>query len=81
MSTHRSQIFRVQRRLAETARLRYDNESTLYLEVLDAERNRFASEQQFLQLHSAELQNAVSRHIALGGGLREGDVPPDRRSK
>lgn len=60
-----------QSRLAETARLRYDNGIALYLEVLDAERNLFASEQQLLQLRSAELQNAVSLYIALGGGLRE----------
>lgn len=60
-----------QTRLAETARLRYDNGIALYLEVLDAERNLFASEQQLLQLRSAELQNAVSLYIALGGGLVE----------
>lgn len=65
-----------QSRLAETARLRYDNGIALYLEVLDAERNLFGSEQQLLQLRSAELQNAVSLYVALGGGLRESDTTP-----
>ena len=65
-----------QTRLAETARLRYDNGIALYLEVLDAERNLFASEQQLLQLRSAELQNAVSLYTALGGGLVEKNDAP-----
>lgn len=60
-----------QRRLAETARLRYHNGIALYLEVLDAERNLFASEQQLLRLRSLELQNAVALYVALGGGLRD----------
>lgn len=59
-----------QRRLAHTARLRYDNGVAIYLEVLDAERNLFAAEQQLLALRAAELQNGVSLYIALGGGLR-----------
>ena len=60
-----------QRRLAETARLRYDNGISIYLEVLDAERNLFTAEQQLLQLRSAALQNGISLYIALGGGLSE----------
>ena len=59
-----------QRRLAQTARLRYDNGVAIYLEVLDAERNLFAAEQQLLALRAAELQNGVSLYIALGGGLK-----------
>jgi multidrug efflux system outer membrane protein len=59
-----------QRRLAQTARLRYDNGVAIYLEVLDAERNLFAAEQQLLALRTAELQNGVSLYIALGGGLK-----------
>lgn len=57
-----------QRRLARSARLRYDNGVSIYLEVLDAERNLFAAEQQLLQLHATALQNAVSLYTALGGG-------------
>ncbi|RYY24505.1 MAG: efflux transporter outer membrane subunit [Sphingomonadales bacterium] len=57
-----------QRRLAETARLRYDNGITIYLEVLDAERNLFDAEQQLTALRSVALQNDVSLYVALGGG-------------
>jgi multidrug efflux system outer membrane protein len=60
-----------QRRLAETARLRYDNGITIYLEVLDAERNLFDAEQQLISLRSLALQNSVSLYIALGGGPDE----------
>ncbi|MFT3967631.1 MAG: efflux transporter outer membrane subunit, partial [Sphingobium sp.] len=60
-----------QRRLARTARQRYDNGIAIYLEVLDAERNLFAAEQQLLQLRATDLQNSVSLYVALGGGLVE----------
>lgn len=60
-----------QRSLARTAQLRYGNGISIYLEVLDAERNLFAAEQQLLALRSAQLQNGVSLYVALGGGLRE----------
>ena len=59
-----------QRRLARTARLRYDNGIAIYLEVLDAERNLFAAEQSLLQLRATDLQNSVSLYTALGGGMR-----------
>ncbi|HKE93919.1 MAG TPA: efflux transporter outer membrane subunit [Povalibacter sp.] len=58
----------VMQRLAEIAELRYDNGVSLYLEVLDAERNLFSAQQQLLQLRAAELQNGVSLYTALGGG-------------
>lgn len=57
-----------QRRLARTARLRYDNGIAIYLEVLDAERSLFSAEQQLIQLRAIELQNAVNLYTALGGG-------------
>ncbi|URW76396.1 efflux transporter outer membrane subunit [Sphingomonas donggukensis] len=60
-----------QRRLTRVARLRYDNGLSIYLEVLDAERNLFTAEQQLLTLRSAQLQSEVSLYIALGGGLKE----------
>lgn len=60
-----------QRRLARVARMRYDNGLSIYLEVLDAERNLFSAEQQLLALRSAQLQSEVSLYVALGGGLRE----------
>lgn len=60
-----------QQRLVRVARLRYDNGLSIYLEVLDAERNLFAAEQQLLTLRSAQLQSEVSLYVALGGGLKE----------
>lgn len=68
-----------QRRLAHVARLRYDNGLSIYLEVLDAERNLFSAEQQLLMLRSAQLQSEVSLYIALGGGTKE--APADARSE
>jgi multidrug efflux system outer membrane protein len=60
-----------QRRLAETARLRYDNGIAIYLEVLDAERNLFSAEQALVQLRGASLRNQVALYVALGGGKLE----------
>ena len=57
-----------QRRLAQTAMLRYENGIAIYLEVLDAQRNLFSAEQQLIKLRATELQNGVSLYIALGGG-------------
>lgn len=61
------QAVRVQGRLAETSKLRYDNGVSPYLEVLDAQRSLFAAEQALLQLRAAALQNGVSLYAALGG--------------
>ena len=57
-----------QRRLAETADLRYQNGISIYLEVVDARRGLFNAEQQMLTLRAAQLQNGVSLYVALGGG-------------
>ncbi|MBO9353768.1 efflux transporter outer membrane subunit [Bordetella petrii] len=57
-----------QRRLAETADLRYQNGISIYLEVVDARRGLFNAEQQLLLLQAAQLQNGVSLYAALGGG-------------
>jgi multidrug efflux system outer membrane protein len=57
-----------QKRLAETAELRYQNGISIYLEVVDAQRSLFASQQQLIVLRATELQNAVSLYVALGGG-------------
>ena len=65
------QAVAAQRRLADTAVLRYDNGIAIYLEVLDAERNLFSAEQQLIRLRATELQNGVSLYTALGGGLDE----------
>jgi outer membrane protein, multidrug efflux system len=57
-----------QKRLAETAELRYMNGISIYLEVVDAQRNLFAAEQQLIVLRATALQNGVSLYVALGGG-------------
>lgn len=58
-----------QRDRAELARLRYRNGVANYLEVLDAERELFAAEQQLVQTRRELLANAVSLYVSLGGGL------------
>lgn len=66
-----------QQRLAITARRRYDQGLSIYLQVLDAERSLFDAQQQLIDLRSTALQNDVTLYVALGGGLRERhDDPP-----
>ena len=57
-----------QRQIAELAHTRYNEGVVGYIEVLDAERNRFAAEQALLQLRRAQVENLVSLYVALGGG-------------
>jgi outer membrane protein, multidrug efflux system len=59
---------RAQREIAELARIRYREGVVRYLEVLDAERNLFFSEQALLQLRRAQADNLVDLYVALGGG-------------
>lgn len=51
------------------AQLRYQSGSASYLEVLDAERDRFISEQALVQTRRTLLASAVNLYAALGGGL------------
>lgn len=53
------------------ARLRYDNGSAPYFEVLDAQRDLLAAEQQLVQTRRALLSSRVSLYAALGGGSQE----------
>lgn len=53
---------------ARLARLRYDHGSAPYFEVLDAERDLLAAEQQLVQTRRALLSSRVSLYAALGGG-------------
>ncbi|WP_417219784.1 efflux transporter outer membrane subunit [Achromobacter spanius] len=69
-----------QTRLAETAKLRYENGISIYLEVMDALRNLFSAELQLLMLRAAALQNGVSLYVALGGGLDDPVVTQAARS-
>ncbi|WP_081871320.1 efflux transporter outer membrane subunit [Parvularcula oceani] len=55
-------------RIADLARLRYDEGQSRYLEVLDAERNLFAAQRDLIGLRRAELENLVGLYLALGGG-------------
>lgn len=58
-----------QRMRANLATLRYRNGVSGYLEVLDAERDLFAAEQQTVLTRREQLTNAVDLYVALGGGV------------
>ena len=60
-----------QRQIAALARTRYDEGVANYLQVLDAERNLFASEQALLQLRRTASENLIALYVALGGGAIE----------
>ncbi|MFT3813269.1 MAG: efflux transporter outer membrane subunit [Acidovorax sp.] len=62
--------------VADTARyklsdLRYQNGVASYLDLLDAQRSLFATEQSVVQVRLAQLQNQVTLYKALGGGWTE----------
>ena len=66
----------VQTERARLARLRYDSGAARYLEVLDAERDVLAVEQQLVQTRRALLASHVALYAALGGGAQPGSVAP-----
>lgn len=53
---------------ARLATLRYDNGSTAFLQVLDAQRELLATSQQLVQARRALLSSRVDLYVALGGG-------------
>ena len=55
----------------ELAQLRYDAGYSMYLEVLDAQRNLYASDQEELSLERQARDNAVNLMLALGGGWQD----------
>ncbi len=57
-----------QRERAHLSQLRYDNGAAAYLDVLDAQRDLLAAEQQVVQTRRTLLSNQVSLYAALGGG-------------
>lgn len=59
---------------ARLSRLRYEAGATRYFEVLDAERDLLATEQQLVQLRRALLASRVGLYAALGGGA---DAAPE----
>ncbi|MDD5366653.1 MAG: efflux transporter outer membrane subunit [Gallionellaceae bacterium] len=64
---------------ARLADLRYRNGAASYLEVLDAERDRFAAEQALVQTRRALLASAVNLYAALGGGVASSSETKDER--
>ena len=56
------------RTYAGTARLRFDEGYTSYIEVLDAERSLFNVERSYTQTQAALLQSLVNLYKAMGGG-------------
>jgi len=53
---------------AATARLRYDNGYTSFIEVLDAERSLFNVQLQYTQTQQVEFQAMINLYLAMGGG-------------
>ncbi|WP_454887496.1 efflux transporter outer membrane subunit [Sphingomonas oryzagri] len=53
------------------AQLRYTSGRSAYLEVLEAERDRFDTEQALVQLRRAYFESVVNLYAALGGGFPE----------
>jgi len=53
---------------ARLSRLRFDNGAAAFLEVLDAQRDLLATEQQLVQARHAPLRSHVALYAALGGG-------------
>lgn len=61
---------------ARLAKLRYDNGSSAFLEVLDAQRDLLTSEQDLVQRRRALLSSRVALYGALGGGSRKLEATP-----
>ena len=62
---------------ASTARLRYDNGYTSFIEVLDAERSLFNVQLQYTQTHQVQLQAMINLYLAMGGGWQAAVPPPE----
>lgn len=65
---------------ARLAQLRYDNGSSAYLEVLDAQRDLLDSEQQLVQARRALLSSQVALYRALGGDTLSAESPASNTS-
>lgn len=53
---------------ADTARLRYENGYTSFIEVLDAERSLFNAQLQYTQTQQVQFQAMINLYKAIGGG-------------
>ena len=58
------------------SQLRYDNGASAFLDVLDAQRDLLATEQQLVQTRRALLSSRVSLYAALGGGSMDSASEP-----
>ncbi|MBL0151515.1 MAG: efflux transporter outer membrane subunit [Ideonella sp.] len=58
---------------AQLTDLRYRNGASSYLEVLDAQRSLFATQQAVVQLQTQRVQNLVTLYRVLGGGWTASD--------
>jgi len=67
-----------QRERAHLSQLRYDNGAAAYLDVLDAQRDLLAAEQQLVQMRRALLSSQVSLYAALGGAGADFPALPDQ---
>jgi multidrug efflux system outer membrane protein len=56
------------RAYARTARLRYDNGYTSYIEVLDSEQSLFSAELSYVQTQGGMFQSLINLYKAMGGG-------------
>ena len=56
---------------ARLSQLRYDHGASAFLDVLDAQRDLLAAEQQLVQTRRALLSSQVSLYSALGGGAKD----------
>ncbi|MFH0785417.1 MAG: efflux transporter outer membrane subunit [Pseudomonadota bacterium] len=66
----------VQTERARLSQLRYDNGAAAFLDVLDAQRDLLATEQQVVQIRRALQINRVSLYAALGGSSMDFVAPP-----
>lgn len=62
-------VYDTLRERTRLAQLRFDNGRSAYLEVLDAQRDLFETEQALVQLRRAHLASSVALYAALGGGF------------
>lgn len=63
---------------ADTARLRYENGYTSFIEVLDAERSLFNAQLQYTQSQQVQFQAMINLYKAIGGGW---DVVADKMTR
>ena len=66
---------RAEQERAQLTDLRYRNGASSYLEVLDAQRSLFATQQATVQLQTLRVQNLVTLYRVLGGGWTGSDTP------